>query len=69
MSLTTLSVIFSFWKRTLDIASSALIQKGIQHLRVDGDITARKRNRVLKDFQIRSDLKVLLMTFSTGAVG
>ncbi|KAL2206931.1 hypothetical protein CC79DRAFT_1398786 [Sarocladium strictum] len=62
-------VVFSFWKRSLDIVSSALFEKGIQHLRVDGDITARKRNRVLKDFQIRSDFKVLLMTFSTGAVG
>lgn len=62
-------MVFSFWKRTLDIVSSALSEKGIRHLRVDGDMTARKRNLVLKDFQVRSDYKVLLMTFSTGAVG
>lgn len=63
------SVVFSFWKKTLDIVGSALEAWGIKYLRVDGDIPVKKRNTTLLDFQNRTASRVLLMTFSTGAVG
>ncbi|KAI0894307.1 SNF2 family N-terminal domain-containing protein [Annulohypoxylon nitens] len=62
-------VIFSFWKKTLDIVSSALEEKGIKHQRIDGSIASSKRHAVLNEFQSRSASRVLLLTFSTGATG
>ncbi|KAI0376808.1 SNF2 family N-terminal domain-containing protein [Hypomontagnella monticulosa] len=62
-------VIFSFWKKTLDIIGKALNDKHIKYLRVDGDVTSRRRTNILAEFQSRSAARILLMTFSTGAVG
>lgn len=63
------SVIFSFWKTTLDVVGDALEARGVKYLRVDGNVLAKKRNTILLDFQNRSAWRVLIMTFSTGAVG
>ncbi|KAI1358263.1 DNA repair and recombination protein RAD5C [Xylaria arbuscula] len=59
----------SFWKKTLDIVEKALDEKHIRSVRIDGDVTPRKRHQALTDFQSRSAFRVLLMTFSTGSVG
>ncbi|KAF5004028.1 hypothetical protein FDECE_9441 [Fusarium decemcellulare] len=62
-------VIFSFWKTTLDVVGSALEDRGIKYLRVDGGISPKKRNAILTDFQNKNACRVLIMTFSTGGVG
>ncbi|ETS78812.1 hypothetical protein PFICI_08665 [Pestalotiopsis fici W106-1] len=62
-------VIFSFWKKTLDIVEGCLVEQRLSVLRIDGDVTTRKRNAILSEFQSRSASRILLMTFSTGAVG
>ncbi|KAJ3536179.1 hypothetical protein NM208_g5824 [Fusarium decemcellulare] len=62
-------IVFSFWKTTLDIVGSALEARGIKYLRVDGDVSPKKRNTILIDFQSKSARRVLIMTFSTGGVG
>ncbi|KAH6695694.1 P-loop containing nucleoside triphosphate hydrolase protein [Plectosphaerella plurivora] len=59
----------SFWKTSLDILCKALTDHKIKYLRVDGDMTAKKRNLTLLEFQNKSTWRVLLMTFSTGAAG
>lgn len=63
------SIVFSFWKMSLNIVGSALTDSKIKYLRVDGDMSAKKRNSTLLDFQNKSACRVLLMTFSTGATG
>jgi SNF2 family DNA or RNA helicase len=63
------SVIFSFWKTTLEVVGAALEAAKIDYLRVDGDVPPKKRNAMLLQFQTRSASRVLLMTFSTGGVG
>ena len=63
------SVVFSFWKKSLDLVGSALEARGIKYSRVDGDMPVKKRNTTLLDFQNRVASRALLMTFSTGAVG
>ncbi|KAL8359454.1 hypothetical protein RB601_007831 [Gaeumannomyces tritici] len=68
-SLTEKCVVFSFWKTTLDIVGKALDARGIKYLRVDGDVSAKKRGNILLKFQTRHAFSVLLITFSTGAVG
>ncbi|KAK2470510.1 hypothetical protein H9L39_18127 [Fusarium oxysporum f. sp. albedinis] len=62
-------VIFSFYKSTLDIVGKALETRGIRYLRVDGDIPSKQRDKILEEFQINRAWRVLIMTFSTGAVG
>jgi SWI/SNF-related matrix-associated actin-dependent regulator of chromatin subfamily A3 len=63
------SVVFSFWKRSLDIAGALLTAKGIPFLRVDGSLPFSKRKTMLDQFQDQNDITVLLMTLGTGAVG
>ena len=63
------SIVFSFWKKSLDIVDAILDDKGISHLRVDGSVPFGQRKFVLKQFQ-KSDVDmVLLMTLGVGAVG
>lgn len=68
-SLTNSSIIFSFWKKTLDVVGKALDARCVKYLRIDGDTPSRKRNDILTEFQSRSASRVIMMTFSTGAVG
>jgi len=61
-------VIFSFWKKTLDIIDSTLEAYEIKYIYVDRDIPVKKRNITLLEFQNREASRVLLMTFSIGAI-
>ncbi|KAI0595285.1 DNA repair and recombination protein RAD5C [Biscogniauxia sp. FL1348] len=63
-------IVFSVWKRTLDIVESLFKAKEVKYCRVDGSVsTAKKRTDILKSFQEQQDIRVLLMTLGTGAVG
>ena len=63
------SIVFSFWKKSLDIVGILLKEKGVPHLRVDGTLPLGLRKRVLDEFQIAAQGMVLLMTLGTGAIG
>ncbi|KAK4221420.1 SNF2 family N-terminal domain-containing protein [Podospora fimiseda] len=63
-------IIFSVWKRTLSLVERLLSQNDIRYCRVDGSVsTTNKRKKILLEFQQDPQLKVLLMTLGTGAVG
>ncbi|KAK4220735.1 SNF2 family N-terminal domain-containing protein [Podospora fimiseda] len=62
-------VIFSFWKRTLDVVEKAFKSKGIKFARIDGEVAPKRRKAILDEFQLKSGSRVLMMTFSTGGVG
>ena len=63
------SIVFTFWKRTLDILASVFDAANMNYCRLDGSLTAKKRNEVLTNFKSNPASKVLIMTFSTGAIG
>ncbi|KAI1145587.1 hypothetical protein F4825DRAFT_473811 [Nemania diffusa] len=63
------SIVFSFWKRSLDLVEKALIEQGITFGRVDGTSHLSKRREVLACFQENPSIRVLLMTIGTGAIG
>ncbi|KAK0701293.1 SNF2 family N-terminal domain-containing protein [Lasiosphaeris hirsuta] len=63
------SIVFSSWKKTLDLISELLESRGIQFSCIHGSLPINKRLSTLKDFREQSDAKVLLMTLGTGAVG
>ncbi|KAK7943140.1 uncharacterized protein PG986_012253 [Apiospora aurea] len=62
-------LIFSFWKKTLDMIGHTFENRGLSYLRVDGSMSSKKRNDVLNRFQTDSSSRILMMTFSTGGVG
>ncbi|KAH4127100.1 hypothetical protein HBI81_064400 [Parastagonospora nodorum] len=68
----TKSIIFTCWTRTLDLIQMYLRRSGLasqQFQRIDGECPTTKRERILSDFANNPDLRVLIMTTGTGAVG
>jgi len=63
------SIVFSSWKKTLNIAARLLQNTGIHFNRIDGSLTLSERKKVLADFRSNGGATVLLMTLGTGAVG
>ncbi|KAH6856125.1 SNF2 family N-terminal domain-containing protein [Chaetomium sp. MPI-CAGE-AT-0009] len=63
------SIIFSFWRRSLDLVEKLFNEEGIVFGRVDGDVDPPRRRKILRDFHEDPSVKVLLMTIGTGAVG
>lgn len=47
----------------------AMESRGLQYLRVDGDVASKKRDDIIQKFQSDSTQRVLTITFSTGSVG
>ncbi|KAI1391611.1 SNF2 family N-terminal domain-containing protein [Hypoxylon trugodes] len=63
------SLVFSYWKSTLDLANSALDQSGIRCIQVDGRTKAKDRSAKFKQFTEREDISVLLLSLSCGSTG
>lgn len=63
------SIVFSCWKKTLDLLELMLENVGIQYVRIDGATPTIERNRIIKQFQEDPETNLLLMTTGTGAVG
>ncbi|KAI3323069.1 hypothetical protein HD806DRAFT_535561 [Xylariaceae sp. AK1471] len=63
------SIIFSFWKRSLDLIGKLFNDERLVFGRVDGDIPSSQRKKVLAKFHDDPSVRVLLMTIGTGAVG
>ncbi|KAK2762331.1 hypothetical protein FQN54_001341 [Arachnomyces sp. PD_36] len=63
------SIIFSFWKQSLDLVSKLFHENGILFARVDGTMNPPQRRSALAQFQNNSSVRVLLMTIGTGAIG
>jgi SWI/SNF-related matrix-associated actin-dependent regulator of chromatin subfamily A3 len=72
ISLKRHSIIFTCWTRTLDLIQHYLAEASLklrQFQRIDGDCPTAKREKILDDFAHNTDLRVLIMTTGTGAVG
>ena len=63
------SIIFSYWRRSLDLVGRLFDENDITFCRVDGTINAAQRKKVLQQFYEDSSIRVLLITQGTGAVG
>ena len=68
-ALTVTSIVFSCWTKTLELISRYLKAAGIAFERIDGGISLREREKILKAFAECDDLPVLIMTTGTGAYG
>ncbi|KAE9372536.1 hypothetical protein N431DRAFT_375776 [Stipitochalara longipes BDJ] len=63
------SIVFSCWTRSLDLIGIFLKSRNIAFVRIDGSHTLPQRKWILEVFQKDSEIKILLMTTGTGAVG
>lgn len=63
------SIVFSFWKTSLELVAAILRRDNIPYLRIDGSVSSAERQRALCGFDNASERMVLLMTIGTGAVG
>jgi SWI/SNF-related matrix-associated actin-dependent regulator of chromatin subfamily A3 len=63
------SVVFSSWKKTLDLAAELLKQAGLKFDFIHGGLHLKQRLKVLTDFKSILGPNVLLMTLGTGAEG
>ncbi|KAF1946973.1 hypothetical protein EJ02DRAFT_334582 [Clathrospora elynae] len=69
---TTKSIIFTCWTRTLDLLQFYLKKASCgswRFERIDGECPTSKRERILHEFTTNAELRVLIMTTGTGAVG
>jgi SWI/SNF-related matrix-associated actin-dependent regulator of chromatin subfamily A3 len=63
------SIVFSFWKKSLDLVGELFKANGVQYCHVDGSLSLGKRKTVLLEFQENQEVGILIMTLGTGAVG
>ncbi|KAI1080148.1 hypothetical protein F5B20DRAFT_580546 [Whalleya microplaca] len=69
LPISTQSIVFSFWKSTLDITNTALAEAGISCAQVDGTVKPIDREDIFQEFQTGKNIRVLLLSLSCGAVG
>ena len=63
------SIVFSSWKKTLDLAARLLEFHGMRYDVIHGGLALPKRLKVLGGFKSPTGPNILLMTLGTGAVG
>ncbi|KAI8663644.1 hypothetical protein NCS57_00965900 [Fusarium keratoplasticum] len=63
------SVVFTSWRTTLDMLASILSRNGIGFVQVDGRNPVTDRTALLSQFCEVPDIRVLLISINTGAVG
>ena len=65
----SVSIVFSAWKKTLDLVSKLCDAKAVTYVRIDGTKSAKERLQALDEFANNPAVSTLLMTLGTGAVG
>lgn len=63
------SIVFSVWRKTLDVTASLCSDARIRHVRIDGTVPQAARQQALKQFTNDPSISTLLMTLGTGALG
>jgi SNF2 family DNA or RNA helicase len=64
-----ISIVFSGWKKTLDLTAQLLTGAGLKHDMIHGSLSLKQRLKVLMDFKSPMGANILLMTLGTGAEG
>ncbi|KAF4555644.1 SNF2 family N-terminal domain-containing protein 3 [Elsinoe fawcettii] len=63
------SIVFSVWKRTLDVVALRCQAEGMRYVRIDGTVPQPQRQEALRSFISDPQVAVLLMTLGTGGLG
>jgi SWI/SNF-related matrix-associated actin-dependent regulator of chromatin subfamily A3 len=63
------SIVFSVWRKTLDVAAQLCNDANIRYVRIDGTVPQVLRHQALEEFTTKPEISTLLMTLGTGALG
>ena len=63
------AVVFSQWTQMLNLVGYVLDREQISYIRLDGSMSQQTRQRQLKQFRTRSDIKVMVMSLKAGSLG
>lgn len=63
------TMIVSQWTQCLQLVSEYLTSKDICHVRFQGDMSRDERERAVRKFKNKNEVKVLLMSLKCGGVG
>lgn len=63
------SIVFSYWKKTLDLVGDMLRARNLPSYFIHGSVTHSERHQILNNFRSQRGHGILLMTLGTGAVG
>ncbi|XP_048130546.1 DNA repair protein RAD5B isoform X2 [Rhodamnia argentea] len=63
------SIVFSQWTSFMDLLEIPLKRRKFGHLRFDGKLSQKQRERILKEFNETNDKMILLMSLRAGGVG
>ncbi|GIZ44204.1 hypothetical protein CKM354_000740800 [Cercospora kikuchii] len=63
------SVVFSYWRKTIDLAADICSQNGIRAVVVHGKTLQADRTKILEQFAEDPTISALLMTIGTGGLG
>jgi SWI/SNF-related matrix-associated actin-dependent regulator of chromatin subfamily A3 len=63
------SIVFSVWRKTLDVAAQLCNDANIRYARIDGTVPQALRHQALEEFTTKPEISTLLMTLGTGALG
>ncbi|KAF5498770.1 DNA repair protein RAD5A [Colletotrichum fructicola] len=66
---TSKHIVFSYWTSTLDLLSNLLGNEAVTHVQVDGRTSYAERTNRLQSFREDNDMRALLMSIETGALG
>ncbi|KAF2108445.1 P-loop containing nucleoside triphosphate hydrolase protein [Lophiotrema nucula] len=69
LPLGTKSVVFTFWKSTIEIIQEGLQSIYIPYLRIDGSMSVQNRDSILETFRSPVGYNVLILTISCASVG
>ena len=67
--LTSLSIVFSTWRLTLDLVEAGLNRSSIPSVRFDGKVPQKDRQDIVERFRHDPSVRVMLLTLSCGAAG
>lgn len=62
-------MIVSQWTQCLQLVSEYLKTKNIPHVRFQGDMSRDERDRAVRKFKNKDDVRVMLMSLKCGGVG
>ena len=63
------AVVFSQWTQMLNLVGYVLDRESISFVRLDGSMSQQARQRQLKRFKTRPDIKVMVMSLKAGSLG
>lgn len=65
----TFSLVFSLWTTTFDLLQPALSARGMQCVRIEGAMSLEQRRVAIEKFEGDPNVRIMLLTLGTGAVG